>query len=308
MNTFHLFSIGVGLVCSAADLVNVGVLVVREERSDQEGGCQESGPDECVESHGEWSVGWEYQISHQFNILVVKTFLDFSGPSRETMRLASAVQKAPRARIWRSLAVTRTAKLEVKGRRIIMACKWATVSSSLSPRAPVSPPPSHISSLTGTPVWPSPSSGTPWRWSWSPDCPPCSRRIQMTRRGWWCQCPPRCSWRGMAGLAPPPWWRGHARTVWARRRGSRREASGNCPGPDPAPSSAQLRLIRQCCGVRPAFASRHKYLHHWGKTGLVTTNFSHKHSTHCLSLSLSLVLNLTLTAHRLSVRIDTIWA
>ena len=46
---------------------------------------------------------------------------DFSGPSRETIRLASAVQNAPRARIWRRRAVTRTAKLEVKGRRIIIA-------------------------------------------------------------------------------------------------------------------------------------------------------------------------------------------
>ena len=37
------------------------------------------------------------------------------------------MQNAPRARIWRSRAVTRTAKLEVKGRRIIIACKCAVV-------------------------------------------------------------------------------------------------------------------------------------------------------------------------------------
>ena len=37
------------------------------------------------------------------------------------MRLASAVQNAPRERIWRRRAVTRTAKLEVKGRTIIIA-------------------------------------------------------------------------------------------------------------------------------------------------------------------------------------------
>ena len=37
------------------------------------------------------------------------------------MRLASAVQKAPRLMICTSLAVTSTAKLEVKGRTIMMA-------------------------------------------------------------------------------------------------------------------------------------------------------------------------------------------
>ena len=61
---------------------------------------------------------WEYC---QTNILGQRTCLDFSGPSRETIRLASAVQNAPRARICRRRAVTRTAKLEVKGRRIMMA-------------------------------------------------------------------------------------------------------------------------------------------------------------------------------------------
>ena len=37
------------------------------------------------------------------------------------MRLASAVQKAPKLMICTSLAVTSTAKLEVKGRTIMMA-------------------------------------------------------------------------------------------------------------------------------------------------------------------------------------------
>ena len=44
---------GVRLVCSATDLVNVRVLVVRQEGSHQEGGRQEAGADEGVEGHGE---------------------------------------------------------------------------------------------------------------------------------------------------------------------------------------------------------------------------------------------------------------
>ena len=45
---------GVSLVSSATDLVNVRVLVVRQERSHEESGRQEAGSDEGVESHREW--------------------------------------------------------------------------------------------------------------------------------------------------------------------------------------------------------------------------------------------------------------